>query len=520
MSKYIRNISLLLIVSFVLISLLGISLSSAESSDLNNYHVPDITKYDNSLEHYACLDAGLVINEKMKSLASGNHVNPFDPDKLIKAILMADSLPDGFEPSAGNTISSDSSPLPIYIFFDNTEDAGLMYVYSESLSIIADTSLYSTFCFMQSLSDISGLAYWDVSNVTDMICAFSGTTSLVDISPLSKWDTGNVESFYYTFFQTGIVDASPLADWNTSNATSMMFMFAKNNALKTIDVSGWDTSKVTSMNSMFAVGDAYMGNGHLSEIIGLENWDVSSVTDMTCMFYGAGRVTYYDIADWDVSSVESFNHMFCDNFKLESLDLSSWNVSNVKTMYCMFDDNYALTTIGDVSHWDTSSLIDAGGWLNFARSFVGDNGTLDLSGWNTENLMSAGEMFRAIKCNTIDLSGWTFDSITNSSWSGAGKGIYYESGNRSGFKGFAGMFLDASELKTVLVSIPGYISYKNAVSRGVKLSDMWTGVPYPHFTLPYIPQFIQEASLNVLSILQDCLDPVLNFLKDPLGSYV
>ena len=167
--------------------------------------------------------------------------------------------------------------------------------------------------------------------------------------------------------------------------------------------------------------------------------------------------------------------MFCDNFKLESLDLSAWNVSSVKTMFDMFDDNFALTTIGDVSHWDTSSLIDVGGWLNGCNSFTGNNGILDLSGWNTENLQAAGEMFRAVKLKSIDLSGWTFDSITNDPWPGAGHGIYYESSNLSDYKGLAGMFLNASELSAVYVSEPGYISYLNTHSRGIITTDMGKG---------------------------------------------
>ena len=139
------------------------------------------------------------------------------------------------------------------------------------------------------------------------------------------------------------------------------------------------------------------------------------------MFYGAGQMMYYDIGGWDVSKVTSMNHMFCDNRELRSLDLSKWDVSSLRTVYCMFDDNVKLTTIGDVSHWNTVNLIDAGAWLNECCSFVGDNtGTLDLSGWDTRNLKSTGEMFVRTKIRTIDLTGWTFESMTNDGWEDAG----------------------------------------------------------------------------------------------------
>ncbi len=345
----------------------------------------------------AILDTGTVIDEKMMSLAAGTAVTYLDVDTKIKAIHTADSLPDGFEPSDANTISDASSPYPIYIFFDNTDDAGIMYIYTEGDRIASGSSLGWAFNNMSALADISGLADWDVSQNVDLRCTFYGTTSLTDVSALEKWDTGNVVIFGGTFFYSGITDATVLSDWDTSSAKSMMYMFANAKSLRFADVSGWDTSQVVNMNSMFAVGDSYQGNGKLRGIRGLGDLDVSSVQDMTCMFYGAGSMTHYDISGWDVSSVVSSNQMFCGSFRLESLDLSGWDVSNVRTIFDMFDDCYALTTIGDVPHWNTASLIDAGGWLNGARSFTGDNGTQDLSGWDTSNLMAAGEMFRGVQ---------------------------------------------------------------------------------------------------------------------------
>ena len=480
MSRVFRvNISYGRIMIFVLILLYGfagkafsVSMDLSDGNDINT--------------HFAYLDTGTVIDEKMMSLAAGSRVTYLDVDTKIKAIHTADSLPDGFEPSDSNTISEESSPFPIYIFFDNTDHSGIMYVYTEGDRIVAGQSLGWAFNNMSGLADISGLSDWDVSQAIDMRCTFYGTTSLKDISALENWDTSNVIIFGGTFYYSGITNASPLSKWDTSSAVSMMYMFANAKSLRFADVSGWDTSKVESMKSMFAVGDNYQGNGKLRGILGLGNLDVSKVTDMTCMFYGAGNMTHYDIAGWDVSNVRSFNHMFCDNFRLEELDLSRWDVSNVQTIFDMFDDNYMLRTIGDVSHWNTASLIDAGGWLNGASSFVGNNGTLDLSGWDTRNLKATGEMFRGIKTEAIDLSGWTFESITNDRWPGAGDGIYYESGNTSGYKGMAGMFLNASRLQNVYISREGYdlLQEKPAEEDDpIDMTDMWKGTLTEDFSI-------------------------------------
>ena len=401
----------------------------------------------------------MIVNEKMKSLASGSDQGFRTKTDEIKAIRMASALPDGFIPTDANTVSTHDSNYPVYISFDNRDEAGIIYFYTENGTIAMNPNSSYMFADHLSLTDISGIANWDTSNVTDMRGLFSGASSLTDALALRNWDTSNVTNMDYMF----------------SNATSLMF----------IDVTNWNTSKVTSMVSMFQVGESWKRNGQLIEILGLGNLDVSNVTDMTCMFYGAGQMQSYDIAGWDVSKVESMNHMFCDNCKLRSLDLSGWDVSNVKTMYDMFDDNFQLRTIGDVSHWNTSSLIDAGGWLNGASSFVGDStGTLDLSGWDTSNLKAAGEMFTYTKLQTIDLSGWTFDSVTNERWEGANTGIYYETGNDTkALQGFGAMFKNATSLATVYVSQAGLDSYNAAVENGANTQDMWKETKTNGFTV-------------------------------------
>ena len=258
----------------------------------------------------------------------------------------------------------------------------------------------------------------------------------------------------------------------------MHYMFAGDKLLLRVDAYGWDTSNVRTMACMFCVGDNYVANGMLQQINGIGEWDVSNVADMTAMFYGAGKMRYYDISRWNVGKVQSMNHMFCDNRELCQLDLSGWDVSSLKTINNIFDDNYQLTSIGDVSHWNTSSLIDASCWLNGATSFVGSNGTLDLSGWDTRNVKSTQEMFRATRLKVIDLSGWTFDAVTNSAWEGAGDDIYYEYTT-----GMRIMFKDTPLLQTVYLSADGLASFEAAVERGVAVADMWLGSAISGFTV-------------------------------------
>ncbi len=409
----------------------------------------------------AVLQDGRSVNIKLKTLA-GTELQGTNPtqtnDYNIKTIRRATSIPNNFDTANPANIISIEESEPIYAWFDNTDNAGIIYIYSNAHSIKTGNDISHVCEFMRALVTAPALSDLDTSDAITMNSMFQYADSLTTLD---------------------------VSGWDTSNAENMTAMFNKAKSLVAIDVSNWDTSKVSSMRVMFQVGDSKLGNGQLQEIIGLENWDTSNVTNMGWMFYGAGKMTSYNISNWDVSKVESFNHMFCDNFKLKTLDLSRWNTRSLKTAFNMFDDTKALTTIGDISHWSTSNLIDAGGFLNGATSFVGDNGTLDLSGWDTSSMKTSGEMFRATALTDINLSGWNFSATTNDRWEGAGVSgsIYYEAGNNASNKGLAEMFLNMPNLQHIYIDQTGKDSFDAAVARGVDVTKLWQGSPISDFTI-------------------------------------
>ena len=468
-------------------------------------------EHQNAWSTNAVLDSGVVVNAKLKTLAgtTPDADKPWNTsDYNIKSIQYATSLPVGFDvTNPANIISAEGSE-PIYAWFDNTNNSGIIYIYSNSRTIKTGSETRRMFSYIRALASAPALSDWDTSGTLDMAGMFNYATSLTSINlsdwdmssvtdmsamfqhaeslttlDISNWDISNVKGMGYLFNHDYSLITVDLSNWDTSNVTDMGYMFNHDYSLTTVNLSDWDTSKVTTTKGMFSVGASYVGNGQLTEIIGLESFDTSNVTDMTAMFYGAGQMTHYNISGWNVSKVQSFNHMFCDNYKLESLDLSRWDVSSVKTIYNMFDDARSLTTIGDISHWNTASLIDAGGFLNGATSFVGDNGTLDLSGWNTSNLLAAGEMLRATLLTTVDLRGWNFDKLTNDPWEGTGTGIYYATGNNSSYPGLSGMFLNMPNLQNVYIDQDGKDSFDAAVARGVNVDKFWQGSPISNFTI-------------------------------------
>ena len=144
----------------------------------------------------AMLDSGPFVNTKIKALAIST-----DPEREgkaydIKAIRMADSLPDYFIPSDANTVSMPYSKYPIYIFFDNSNDAGIVFFYTEAETITMNGNSRYMFSNLTALTDISGLADWNTSNVQTMCGLFSNTKSLPDALALQKWNTSNVSLFW------------------------------------------------------------------------------------------------------------------------------------------------------------------------------------------------------------------------------------------------------------------------------------------------------------------------------------
>lgn len=296
---------------------------------------------------------------------------------------------------------------------------------------------------------------FNTSEVYNMAAMFSYCSSLSSLD-LSGWNTSSVNDLSYMFYGCSKLSDLDVSGWNTSNVTTLesafcgMGLYTSSPEVHISGLANWDTSNCTTIAHLFMNGADNTGTGKLTNdsLAGVANWNVSNVVNMTSVFYGQGvNLTALDLSRWDVSSVASMNHMFADCRRLESLDLSGWNVQYLETVCNMFDDCYALTTIGDVSHWQTNSLIDISGFLNGCTSFEGTNGTLDLSGWNTSGIKAAQEVFRAIRVSSINLCGWNLSGVNGDAWMGAGVGIHYAYTPDS--SSVEQMFLNCSNLQTI-----------------------------------------------------------------------
>ena len=221
----------------------------------------------------ATLDTGQTVNSKLKSLAA-TVVNGRDTtraynavDNYIKSIEvhLETPAPTGFTPTEKNTISTSTSKKPVYIVFDNTNDAGIMHFYTEGDQIALPPDSSYMFRNFFKLAEISGISDWDTSSATNMSSMFS-----------------------YAGYSATTWPIGDLSSWDTSSATNMNSMFASagySATTFTLDLSSWDTSSVTSMNSMFYSA----GRSATTFNLNLSSWDTSQVTNMLGMFNFAGN---------------------------------------------------------------------------------------------------------------------------------------------------------------------------------------------------------------------------------------
>ena len=269
---------------------------------------------------------------------------------------------------------------------------------------------------------------FDASQVTDMNCMFAYCWSLTSLD---------------------------LSDKDTSQVTDMSDMFAECFKLTSLNLSNFKTGRVTNMSGMFAYCKSLTS-------LDLSSFDTSQVTDMSGMFDGCESLTSLDLSSFDTSGVQ---HMFSlsDCSSLEQLDTpknlnTSESIALPFTMYDEDGNEYTqlptgrettvhltsqrpgtgdiasgtymgmewtidhegnLTILGEYDSqgenngWKqyaqqiTTVKVAAAGVTNTANWFDGFTNlvSVDLSGFDTNNLTDASYMFRNCSSLTaLDLS--------------------------------------------------------------------------------------------------------------------
>ena len=219
----------------------------------------------------------------------------------IKAIKMSPSLPDN---ANYEIISSYDSYNPVYAWFDNTNNIGTIYIYSDARQINMNEDLRSMFSTMTGLTDISAVANWNTSSVTTMHSMFFDAPSLTNIDALKDWDTSSVTDMSYMFFgASSLTNIDALKDWDTSSVTNMSGVLAATSLTNIDALKDWDTSSVTNMSGALAATS-------LTNINGARNWNTGNVTNINYMFYRVNNIDATVLNNWNVSKITNKSYAF------------------------------------------------------------------------------------------------------------------------------------------------------------------------------------------------------------------
>ncbi len=271
----------------------------------------------------------------------------------------------------------------------------------------------SIFSAATNLADISGLSHWNTSKIEDLYGVFS-STKITNVDALAtgqregddyvSWDVSNVKNMSNMFNgASSLVDISGLAHWDTSNLTEMYYMFSSTgmtnlDSLATVQHGGdnyvsWDVSKVTWMEGVFQ-------GTKINNVNGLSRWDVSSVRIMKNMFASTANLSDISgLSNWNVANVKTMERMFSGAKSLVNLSpISNWNVSNVQEMQDLFNGT-AIANVDALANWNTKNVTRTDYMFSSASNLVDISG---LATWNTSKNTNLMAMFSGTKITNVD----------------------------------------------------------------------------------------------------------------------
>ena len=219
------------------------------------------------------------------------------------------------------------------------------------------------------------------------------------------------------------------------------------------DLRGINFSKTKNMSYMFSSGKT-----GCIEKINFDGFDTSNVEDMSSMFeYYCPNVDIstlnfdVNISNFNTSKVKNMKRMFYGS-PFKNLDLSKWDTKNVINMSSMFSSIRGLTSI-NISNFNTGNVTDMSSMFSVNNSLT----SLDVTSFNTSNVTDMSYMFAGDESLTnLNVSSFDTSNVTNMSSMFYGNksitNLDLSSFNTSRVTNMAGMFIDAKSLASLDLS--------------------------------------------------------------------
>ena len=245
------------------------------------------------------------------------------------------------------------------------------------------------------------ISNWNTSNVTRMDTMFNFNT-LFNIN-INSWDVSKVQ-FMQGMFNGATSFNQPLDNWTLRSAGVNINSIFRNASSFNQNINSWDISGVTNLQQLFS--------GATSFNKPLNNWDTSEVTNMDAVFKNASSFNQ-PLNNWNVSNVTTTSQMF-QNATSFNQPLNSWETnaysttSNIENMSFMFDG--ATSFIASLNSWDTSGATN----ISYMFRNINDTGgNIDVSSWDTSNVIQSQYTFAFNPNSSPDLTSWDVSSMEN-----------------------------------------------------------------------------------------------------------
>lgn len=228
---------------------------------------------------------------------------------------------------------------------------------------------------------------------------------LIEYVYCSGWDLSGTTDLKQPFWFTGNTQVSNLYKKNREYME---------NHLKKLDLSNvkfGDTFSSSDAIPQYSIVSLF-GNKSVGNLTLLGNYINKYPTFSRLRFDGNYSLeTLGDLSDWDVSGIIQFNEMLSYDMNLAFIgDIGKWKVghnntsSNATEIKNMFRFCFKLKGISSaISDWDTSKCTRVNGIFQGAVC-MGDNTLANLWKWNTSNINNFGEMFSYL--TPVVTNGW------------------------------------------------------------------------------------------------------------------
>ena len=170
-------------------------------------------------------------------------------------------------------------------------------------------------------------------------------------------------------------------------------------------------------NKEYELKVKYNIKNYYNKILKITLKGIDNVTNMSWMFSECSSLSSLpDISEWNTNNVTNMIAMFYKCSSLSSLpDISKWDTSNVTYMSYMFYGCSSLSSLPDISKWNTNNVIHMIALFNGCSSL---SSLPDISKWNTTNVTNMSGIFR--ECSLLsslpDISKWDTNNVTYMSY--------------------------------------------------------------------------------------------------------